>query len=116
MEDLLINLWDRVTVYCLNHKEPVEMQIVQNTEKIKTPFYACTERDASHCANRLNLDDYKGIVMRFADIVSKEGIATDFSNFNFNYRGARQKIRIKILKYTDKEIRLGIKNLTILGA
>lgn len=115
MSELLINLWDRITVYCLNHENPEEMQIMQNMEKIKSPFYACGTYQSTKCPNRMNLDDYQGIVLKFADIVSSEGMATDFTNYSFNYRGNRHKLFVRVLKYTDKEIRLGIKNCTILG-
>lgn len=118
----MIGLWSRVSIYCMNHEEPVKMEIASNTEQIKTPFYACKQyfpenQDKEHppCPNRLNLDDYQGLVLKFCETVSKGGFMTDFTNYGFDYKGTRQKISVKVLKYTDKEIRLGILNRTVLG-
>lgn len=119
MADIMVGIWNRITIYCTNHDEPVPMSIISNTEKIKTPFYACKyymgDNEHPRCANRLNLDDYQGIVLKFCDIVSQYGPSTDFNNFRYDYKGTRQKISVRVLKYTNEEIRLGIKNRTVLG-
>ncbi len=119
---LLTGIWNRVTLYCMNHDEPVPMDIVRNTEKIASPFYGCSqyfpERIAegeNPCPNRLNLDDYQGIVLKFCDIISEEGITNDYTNYSFTYRGGRQKTEVTVLKYSDNEIRLGVLNTTVLG-
>ena len=114
------NLWSKVTIYCLNHDEPIPMEIISNTEKIKTSFYACSnyvpaDKNAKGCPNRLNLDDYQGLVLKFMDIVGSSNMFTDFTNYKFEYIGTRQKITVKCLKYTDKEIRLGVYNNTVFG-
>ena len=114
------NLWNKVTIYCLNHDEPIPMKLITNTEKIKTAFYACSnyipENGNEHsCPNRLNLDDYQGLVLQFMDVVGSANAFTDFKNYKFEYKGSRQKITVKCLKYTDKEIRLGIYNNTVFG-
>lgn len=115
-------IWNKITVYCMNHDKPVRMLIAKNTELIKTPFYACEQyfpenQDEEHlpCPNRLNLDDYQGLVFKFLDIISKEEPTTNFLNYSFTYKGTRQKISVKVLRYDDKEIRLGILNMTVLG-
>ena len=119
--DYMINLWDRVTLYCINHKEPHPMRLVSNIERIRTPFYGCTQYypdiapDEPPCANRLNMDDYQGIVLKFFDIIAEEGFNVDYTNYSFDYKGGRQKTTVKCLKYTDNEIRLGVKNRTVLG-
>jgi hypothetical protein len=105
-------IWNLVSIWCLNHDEPKEMTVQNNTELIKTPFYACPDYPA--CSNRLNLDDYQGLVLKFIQEVSKNPLCTDFTNYSFTYRGTRQKIFVKVLRYTDKEIRLGILNKTVL--
>ena len=122
-DSLMVGLWDRITVYCLNHDEPIQMEIVKNTEKISSPFYGCSQYfpekvdpEKGPCPNRLNLDDYQGIVLKFCDFVAEEGATNDYTNFTFTYKGGRHKTFVKVLKYSDKEIRLGILNKTILGA
>ena len=122
MPETLINLWDRISIYCLNHPEAEKMEIVSNTELIKTPFYGCSmyfkdkqERGISPCPNRLNLDDYQGLVMKFIQHVTENGPLNDYTNYSFDYKGTRQRLYVRVIKYTDKEIRLGIKNKTILG-
>ena len=125
---MLINIWNKITVYCLNHKEPVPMVIMSNTKLIKTPFYTCSTTiegegvDAKfdgnaglNCANRMNLDDYQNMVLKFINMIEKEPPTTNFENFSFYYKGARQKLYVQVLKFNDKEIRLGVKNITILG-
>ena len=116
----LLNVWSRIKIYCINHATPLPMDILQNDAVIKTPFYACEQyyqkpgNNFNGCANRMNLDDYQGIVLKFLDIISEEDITTDFTNFSFDYKGARQKLHVKVLKYTDEEISLGIINKTVI--
>ena len=115
------NFCDNITIWCLNHDEPLPMSVISNTELIKTPFYACEryvpdDSGRKACSNRLNLDDYLGIMDKFMDIIIDNGeFMADFTNYEFTYRGTRQKIFVKCLKYTNKEIHLGIRNQTVLG-
>lgn len=110
-------VWDKITIYCLAHDEPVPMKIISNTEYIKTPFYACSNYGGNNggkpCSDRLNLDDYQGLVYKFFDKMSENPFA-DLSGMVYTYHGARQKIYVKVLKFTDDEIRLGVRNLTVL--
>lgn len=121
---MIINMWNRVSIYCLNHEKPQKMEVIKNVEKLKSPFYGCnqymeeTPEGESPCPNRLNMDDYQGIVLKFLDYVASDGdkgIVTDYTNFTFEYRGGRHKTFVKVLKYSDDEIRLGILNKTVLG-
>ena len=98
------------------------MRIIQNTEVIKTPFYACENYEtdqnkgsAPPCFNRINMDDYQGIVLKFIELMDKHGPLDDFTNCSFSYKGSRHKINVKVLRYTEKEIVLGILNTTVLG-
>lgn len=122
MSSTVINMWERISVYCMNHDTPKPMEIIKNSELIKTPFYACenyvkdvSDAGAESCFNRLNLDDYQGVVMKFLDIVGNGEIAANYTNFTYSYKGTRHKISVKVLKYDDEEIRLGILNQTVLG-
>ena len=122
MANEMLGIWNKITVYCTNHDKPVKMEIAENMELIKTPFYACRyyfpeneDEGHHHCPNRLNLDDYQGLVLKFLDIISQGDIGTNYTNYKFDYKGTRQKISVKVLLYSDKEIRLGIKNRTVLG-
>ena len=113
----VVNVWDRIKIYCLNHDEPKEMVILTNTDVIKTQFYRCSDE---HCPNRLNLDDYQGLILKFLNIINDSNTDvfdyTDFTNYTFSYKGARQKINAKVISYSDKgEIALGIINTTVLG-
>lgn len=107
----VLDEWGKITIWCLNHDNPVEMHVTQNTENIKTPFYACTENGA--CANRLNLDDYQGIVLQFLEMMAEDPISS-LLNRSFYYKGARHKIFIRVIKYDSDDIRLGVKNCSIL--
>ncbi len=116
----ITNFCDRITIWCLNHDEPLPMSVISNTEVIKTPFYACenylpSDKSVKPCSNRLNLDDYLGIAEKFMEIIAQGDFMADYTNYEFVYRGTRQKILIQCIKYTEKEIRLGIKNQTVLG-
>lgn len=122
----LANVWDKIKIFCLNHEEPEPMVIMGNTEIIKTPFYVCATTvsgensearfvSGRNCANRLNLDDYKGLVFKFLEILSSDILGTDFTNYSFYYKGTRQKIFVKVLHYSNSRIDLGIKNVSVLG-
>ncbi len=111
---MVTNLWDRVTIRCLNHDHPAHMRIETNTEVIKSPFFSC-EMYEKGCPNRLNIDDYKGVVEKLLTIIGKtDNPAVDYTNYRFDYKGARHKIQVKVLKYSNEEIKLGILNRTIL--
>lgn len=115
----ILHEWDKISIWCLNHDTPLKMEVTQNTENFKTAFYACENRakaNSTHkiCANRLNLDDYQGIVLKLFDLIAADPFC-DFTNKTFDYKGARQKIHVKIISYSDVEIRLGILNRTVLG-
>ena len=123
-QSVVSNVWERIRIVCMNHKEPCDMKMIKNTELIKTEFYACEHYmpdraagdDSPPCYNRVNLDDYKGIVFEFIDLISREGPLNDFTNHTFSYKKSRQKIKVKVLKYSpDKEIVLGLLNTTVLG-
>ena len=124
----LANIWNNISIYCLNHANPLEneMMVMSNTDVIKTPFYACksnlddslgkiTFSKETTCANRLNLDDYQGVILKFLSIIEEKGLASDLTNFSFIYKGVRQKILVSVLEYKNSKIKLGIKNLSILG-
>ena len=121
MAKTITNMWDKISIYCLNHEEPRKMEILSNTEVIKTPFYSCEsihsleKSNEVYCSNRLNLDDYQGLVLKFLDIVANNGFNNDYTNYRFEYKGVRQKINVKVIRYDDDEIRLGVINTTVLG-
>ena len=124
MNTQMTGLWGRIRIYCLNHDKPRKMSPVRNIEKMGTMFWGCDQyipeiRGAGEapCPNRLNMDDYQGIVLKFFDIVEQNGgLQNDLTNFTFNYRGGRQKVSVRCLKYdTGDEIWLGIFNQTVLG-
>lgn len=117
---VITNFCDKISLYCINHDEPVPMKVISNTEMIKTPFYACgnylpEDKNIKPCSNRLNMDDYLGIIEKFMDVIINGELMADYTNYEFTYRGTRQKILVRCIKYTEKEIQLGIKNQTVLG-
>lgn len=120
---IINNVFKRVTITCMNHSSPLKMEILQNMECIKTPFYACENyfqkelpKDVKGCANRLNLSDYEDIILKLSEILGqRENLFADMTGYTFTYKGTRQKILVKILKYSQTgEIVLGIKNETVL--
>lgn len=115
MADVLKNMWGKVTVYCLNHEKPEKMEILTNEDIIKTSYYKCSAYDTQGCPNRLNLDDYQGIVLKIMDVMTSDPFMTNWQNYSFTYRGTRQKIDVTIIKHTEGEIRIGIMNRTVLG-
>ncbi|MBP3781724.1 MAG: hypothetical protein J6I68_00585, partial [Butyrivibrio sp.] len=69
-----------------------------------------------YCPNRLNLDDYQGLVLKFIETVSNGPFMADYTNYTFEYKGARHKIHVEVLLYSEDEIRLGIRNRSVLGS
>ena len=115
---MMLNSWgDRITVYCLNHKDPKPMNMVTNTEHIKTPFYACADYISNEkpCPNRLNLDDYQNIIIKLLEKIEEIGPGGNLTNYTFIHKGTRQRIKVRVMKYDDDEIQLGILNMTVLG-
>lgn len=114
---MLTNVWNKITMYCLNHEEPKKMSLISNTEFIKTPFFACenylAEKDQK-CPNRMNTDDYQKAVLQFLDIMSQNPF-NDFSNYTFKAKKTHQSLTVKVLLFSDEEIRLGFLNNTVLG-
>lgn len=106
-------VFGRISLWCLNHDEPKKMQIVQNLEKVKTPFYSC--EDYAKCSNRMNLDDYTNFVFSFIDRISKEPPGADLTNYEAEYKGTRHKYKYRVLEYSKDTIRIGILNKTVLG-
>lgn len=111
---MIKNLWNRVQFYCIhNHEVPVPFRVQEGPS---SPFYACPkyfpdnrEPDERPCGNRVNLIDAESIVMKLGDYIEESemnGEVANFTNFCFDYKG----IEVKVLKYTDSHIDLGIVN------
>ncbi len=114
--ELKTDVWKDISVWCLNHDEPKEMRVLRNDEKFTSPFYACSERieGEGHCPNRINMDDYQDLVYRFFDIVA-ENPFTDLTNYSFVFKKRRHSLFVKVIRYREGDIRLGVRNKTILG-
>jgi len=112
------NLFDGLTVYCLNHEEPVRMDVKSGSSL----FYACPKymrKDDEHpdgheeteraCANRISFTDLEKIMEQ----ISQEVEDAAFAGQEFDITGLRGKIRTleyRVLKYEPGDIRLGILN------
>lgn len=115
MANEVLNVWKNIKIVCLEHEHLIPMEIVQT---YKTPFFGCekyVKGEEYGCPNRVNIDDYEGLVLKFLDFIGGEEAGTcDFTNFTYEYKKARQKIFVKVLKYTPNEIILGVRNTTII--
>lgn len=123
MESTTTNLWKKIKLYCLNHDEPLEMHIISNTEVIKTPFYACKnyasevkDKTITPCSNRLNLDNYQEIMLELIEYITENGFIGDYTNYSFTYKKHKQNIFVKVIKWSDSEIMVGIRNIGVLGS
>ena len=103
MSNVIRNVWDKVTIYCVNHDTPAEMKLFSNTKQIKTPYMACQHEHP--CPNRLNMDDYQGLCLKLMKKMDEDPLA-NLKNSRFEYRGSRQKLAVRVLKDTDDEISL----------
>lgn len=108
-------VFKNISLWCLNHDEPKEMHVVQNVESMKSPFFVCDDNAAGKCSNRINIDDYTGVVYKFMDIMSQSAPYSDLTNLTFDYRGPRHKISCRVIRYSKNDIRIGILNRTVLG-
>lgn len=106
------NVWDKIEIQCMNHDRPCPMVVLQNEKIVKTPFYRCGGENI--CANRMNLDDYQDVVLKFLDHMAEEPFS-NYTNYSFRFRGHRHSYRIQVLEYSMNRIVLGVWNLTILG-
>ncbi len=119
--EVLKGVWgDRIRTVCANHTKPKELVFFQNTEVVGSPFYMCECRNGGPdgeppCANAVNEADMPDIILMFLDEMARLGPLSDLTNHSFVYKKRRHKITVKVLKYTDKEIVLGLLNNTLLG-
>ena len=121
-KNMLRNLWKNATFYCLNHDKPVPLYVIETS---MTPFYACPkymlkdethpnghEKDESGCGNHLSFQDSYKIMEKFNNII-EDSLANeemiDFTGLRFKYKS----IQVKILKYSDDKIDIGITNSKI---
>lgn len=113
------NIWKNAEFYCMNHDEPVKLYVYEGS---RTPFYACPRymlRDADHpdghapeekgCDNRLSFDDALAIIEKLSARIEEalsNGEYVDFTGMVWKFK----TIRVKILEYSDKGIRIGVRN------
>ncbi len=115
------NIWRNKKFCCCEHGEPIEMYVFQHP-MIEESFYACPrymKKDENHpnghgpdepsCTNRLSINDAVGIMNkldRTAEEAAANGEIIDYTNMRI-----RQKsITATIVRSTDKEMLIGIKN------
>ena len=116
---MLTNLWRNISFYCMNdHEEPVPM-VVQHGE---SAFYACpqyfefsNEHPNGHfpgekpCYNRISFRDAEKVIGEFSKIIEADlddNVIADYKGLKITHR----HIVAKVLKYSDKEVRIGILN------
>lgn len=116
---MITGFWKNFTIFCMNgHEEPVEMVVMEGS----TPFYACPRymlKDKKHpdgheegepsCPNRISMTAVSNLMNKFMQIVEKdedEGVIGDYTGMQFTYNG----IKVKVLKYSVNDTRLGIVN------
>lgn len=116
---MIRNLWENISFYCMNgHDEPVKLVFQQG----ETPFYACPRYflfDNDHpeghlqgeaaCHNRISFRDAEKIVSQLSSLIeedTEDGCVADYKNCRFTVG----HIRAVVLKYTAKEIRIGVVN------
>ena len=122
---MLKNLTDKISFYCINgiHEKPVPMVFRERSDDGHDDFYACPKymlKDDAHpdghgpddkaCLNRLGLSDAGEIISVFNRIVDEdmqENVFADYTNFSFPYKPG---IQVKVLVFSDKEIRFGVLN------
>lgn len=110
------NLWNMTKFYCGHgHEIPVEMIFKNGT----TLFYSCPRYYVDNinrpgersCTNRLSFDDAEQIILKISDKIleyENRGEKADITNYSFKYRN----IEVKVLKYTEMEMRVQILNKT----
>lgn len=117
---MIKNLWDKVSFYCTNgHDEPIKLVVQQGD----TPFYACpryfqfdNEHPEGHlkgeaaCHNRISFRDAERIVTKLSDKIESDMAEDDVSDYKNCRITIGNTISAVVLKYTSKEIRIGVVN------
>ena len=119
----LSGLWNCISLWCLNHKEPKKMELIRNDDAGITPFFACDSYISRNiaggepCSNRLNYDDYVDIITGKGGFMEKyaEDPFTQLTGYSFTYKKRKHKIFVKVLKSSFNDIRIGVYNETVLG-
>lgn len=117
---MISNFWKGTSFYCMcdRHESPIPMVFKEGNSL----FFACPkymladeqhpdghERTEPACSNRLSYSDAEKIVSTLSDKVQDsimEGEICDFTGYNFTVR----KIKARVLKYKDDDIRIGVIN------
>ena len=116
---MLSNFWDGVTLYCMNgHEEPVPMIYKEGNSL----FFACPRymlADENHpdghrrnepaCPNRLSYYDAEKIISRLSEQVAESLVndeVCDYTGYQFKFKN----IHVRVLHYSEGDIRLGILN------
>ncbi len=108
-------VWDMIEIYCALHSDCGEqMHIVQNPERFSAAFYVCPEQETAHCANRMNIDDFTGIVDKISEKIAEDPFI-NLTGYKFRFRGKRQSLNVEILKHSESKIKVAVKNTTVLG-
>ncbi len=114
---IIKNIWNKITIYCGCHAEPVEM--VANT-KGSTLFYSCPkyyEQNRSPnehaCANRIKLDDYQAAVEHLCSRIAENEANNSIEDLT-GYRWSRRGIDFRVIKYTNDDIHIMVANKTAL--
>ena len=117
---MLSNFWNGISFYCMNeqHEKPIHMVYKEGNSL----FFACPkymladeqhpdghERFESACPNRLSYVDAEKIVRMLSDQVQETMSNDEFCNFT-GYRFKLRNIQVRVLNYTDGDIRIGILN------
>lgn len=111
----MTGIWDRIEIVCMNHEQPQPMSFESNSEVIKSPYLNCKLYASEGCPNRMNIDDYTGLVEKLSGVIEANPFDS-FLNYTFSYKNARQKIEAKVIEYNlSDKIVIGIINTTILG-
>ena len=116
---MLKNFWEGLSFYCMNgHDDPVPMTVMTGS----SAFYACPKymlKDEEHpegheygeraCANRISFVDAERIVSKLSDEVSAAYLRDeipDMTGYSFSFK----TINVKVLRFKEGDIRLGIVN------
>ena len=110
---LVSNVWNHLQLFCLNHAEPVELELVQSDANMKEPYYRCSQEGCLFHGymQRITFLDYETINEKLEAAMLNMGIMFDMTNFSYSIprKEPAKALKVKVIECSSKHIKLGIK-------
>ena len=111
-DDHVSNVWNQIQLFCNNHEEPMELELVPNDVNMKEPYFCCKDEGCifHHYAQRITFRDFELMNERLESAMFTMGVMFDMTNYTFSLprKDPAKELKIKVIKASGRHIKLGI--------